>query len=100
MAFFRQTFVDGTTVVTAAWLNGIQEVVGASAVAPEYDPTQVYAKGTLVSKDNVLYYSKQAIASPEAWTPAHWQATSLQDLLAGKADVMDAITDEQIDALF
>lgn len=100
MAYFKQTFVDGVTVVTAAWLNGIQEVVGAAALAPDYEPTETYAKDALVSRDNQLYICVTPISSPEAWTPAHWRATSLEDLLSNKADVMDAITNEQIDALF
>lgn len=100
MAFFRQTFIDGVTVVTAAWLNGIQEVVGASAVAPEYSSSQVYSAGTLISHDNKLYVNPSAISTPEAWNASHWQQTSLQELLNGKADNFDIITTAQIDSLF
>lgn len=81
MAFFKQEFIDGVTVVTAAWLNGIQEVVGAAAVAPEYSSEQTYSLGTLVSNDSKLYICSTPIATPEAWNASHWTATSLQELL-------------------
>lgn len=102
MAFFKQTFIDGVTVVTAAWLNGIQEVVGAGAVAPEYSSDQVYSAGTLVSHDAQLYQNPNAITAPETWTPGHWTEVSLQSLLAEKIDEDDitAITDAQIEALY
>lgn len=87
MAFIKQTFVDGVTVVQAAWLNGIQEVVGAGAVAPEYNPEQTYAVGTLVSHDAQLYICTTTIASPEAWNSSHWMATSLQALVSEQKGV-------------
>lgn len=90
MAFFKQNFIDGVTVVQAAWLNGIQEVVGAGAVAPEYNSEQTYAAGTLVSHDAKLYRNPNAIVTPEEWTLSHWQAVSLEGLLAEKEDVSDA----------
>lgn len=100
MAFFRQTFIDGVTVVTAAWLNGIQEVVGASAVTVEYSDSLTYAVGDLTSYNNNLYVCTTPITTPEAWNASHWQQTSLQALLAEKADTFDTITNAQIDALF
>lgn len=87
MAFIKQEFVDGVTVVQAAWLNGIQEVVGAGAVAPEYNPEQTYAIGTLVSHNAQLYICTTTIASPEAWNSAHWMATSLQALVSEQKGV-------------
>ena len=100
MAFFKETFVDGVTVVTAAWLNGIQEVVGAGAVAPEYSSDQVYSAGTLVSHDAQLYQNPNAITAPETWTPGHWVAVSLEILLDSKVDAFDTITNSQIDDLY
>ena len=87
MAFFKQTFVDGVTVVQAAWLNGIQEVVGAAAVVPEYDNDQTYSKGALVAHDNLMYMASVNIGTPEDWNSSHWTQTSLEALLAGKEDV-------------
>lgn len=86
MAFFKQHFIDHVTIVTAAWLNGIQEVVGASAVAPEYSDEQVYPVGSLVSHDYQLYTCSTAISTPEPWTVAHWTQTPLSSLLNAKAD--------------
>ena len=100
MAFFKQTFIDGVTVVTAAWLNGIQDVVGANAVAPEYDSSQVYAKGALVSHDSKLYQCNTTIATPEDWNATHWTEVSLEGLLNQKADAFDTITNAQIDNLY
>ena len=100
MAFFNQLFVDGVTVVTAAWLNGIQEVVGASAVAPEYNPESPYTRGTLVSHDSQLYRCTTTIATPEAWNSSHWQLVSLESLLNEKMDNTEAITNAQIDAMY
>lgn len=100
MAFFKQNFIDGVTVVQAAWLNGIQEVVGAGAVAPEYNPEQTYSAGTLVSHDAKLYRNPNAIVTPEEWTAAHWTAVSLESLLDEKMDNTEAITNAQIDALY
>ena len=100
MAFFKQTFIDGVTVVQAAWLNGIQEVVGAGAVAPEYNPEQTYSAGTLVSHDAKLYRNPNAIVTPEEWTAAHWTAVSLESLLNEKMNVTEAITNAQIDAMY
>ena len=89
MAFFKQNFIDRVTTVTAAWLNGIQEVVGAAAVAPEYSDEQIYSIGTLVSHDAQLYICSTTIATPEQWTAGHWTATSLESLLALKANTSD-----------
>lgn len=89
MAFFKQNFIDRVTTVTAAWLNGIQEVVGAAAVAPEYSDEQVYSIGTLVSHDAQLYRCTTTIATPEPWTSGHWTATSLEGLLSQKASASD-----------
>lgn len=88
MAFIKQNFVDGVTVVQAAWLNGIQEVVGANAVAPEYSSSQTYAVGTLVAHESQLYICSTTIASPEAWNSGHWTATSLQELLSERQDIL------------
>ena len=86
MAFFKQNFIDHVTVVTATWLNGIQEVVGASAVAPEYSDEQIYPVGSLVSHDYQLYTCNTEIPTPEPWTLAHWTQTPLASLLNAKAD--------------
>ena len=101
MAFFKQTFIDGATVVQATWLNGIQEVVGAGAVAPEYTK-QTYTAETLVAHDAKLYRNPNAITTPEDWTSGHWAEVSLQSLLAEKIseDDITSITDAQIDALY
>lgn len=102
MAFIKQTFVDGVTIVTAAWLNGIQEVVGAAAVVPEYSADQVYAAGTLASHGGKMYECNTTISTPEPWTAAHWTEVSFEGLLDEKLEASDlsAITNAQIDTLY
>lgn len=88
MAFTKQNFIDGSTLITAAWLNGIQEVVGAAAVVPEYDNTQVYGVGTLCSYNGNMYRCTTAITVAENWNPAHWESTSMSALLSEKENVI------------
>lgn len=96
MAFTKQHFVDGSTLITAAWLNGIQEVVGAAAVVPEYDNAQVYAVGALCSYDGNMYRCITAITVAEDWNPAHWESTSITALLNEKENVILMFTNKTV----
>ena len=88
MAYTKVHFVNGSTLITAEFLNGIQEVVGAAAVVPEYDNSQVYAVGTLCSHNGNMYRCKTAITVAEEWNSAHWEATSFTTLLSEKENVI------------
>ena len=82
MAYIEQTFVDGVTVVTAAWLNGLKDVLGAASLFQIYNPTQTYNVGDFVSHQAKLYKCTTQIAVPEAWNPAHWTTATIADYVS------------------
>lgn len=45
--------------------------------ADEYSPDETYTAGRLVIKNNALWKAKQDINVAEAWTPEHWEGTTL-----------------------
>ena len=49
----------------------------AGIVAPAYSASETYYKGDLVIYGSLLYEAKQSISAPEAWTPAHWEQTTV-----------------------
>lgn len=84
---------NDTGIRMAAALEVIASGVEPSTViAPEYDGSQTYAVGDLVMYRSVLYRCTTAITTPEAWTAAHWTATSVTDEYrpAAAQDVIDA----------
>lgn len=82
MAYIEQTFVDGVTVVTAAWLNGLKDVLGAASLFQIYNSTQTYNVGDFVSYQAKLYKCTTQIAVPEAWNPAHWTTATIADYVS------------------
>ena len=77
---------------TAANMNDLeQRISGAvSAVAglsvDEYDEDSTYSAGDLRIHDNILYKANQDISVAEAWTPAHWDATTIAAELKAQAE--------------
>ena len=57
-----------------------------TSIAPEYSKTATYSAKDLVIYEGALYKAKADIGTAEAWTPAHWDATSVAAVLATKAD--------------
>lgn len=55
--------------------NAVNDVAGLSA--DEYDPNATYSSGDLRIHDNILHKAKQDISVAEAWTPDHWDPTTL-----------------------
>ena len=45
--------------------------------ADEYSPDETYTAGRLVINNNALWKAKQDIDVAEAWTPEHWDPTTL-----------------------
>lgn len=45
--------------------------------ADEYSPDETYTAGRLVIQNNALWKAKQDINVAEAWTPEHWEGTTL-----------------------
>ena len=55
--------------------NAVNDVAGLSA--DEYDPNATYSSGDLRIHDNILHKANQDISVAEAWTPEHWDPTTL-----------------------
>ena len=64
----------------------------AGDLSDAYSSSRTYAVGDLCILGNLLYKCNTAITTPEAWTPAHWTATTVADEIAAKADVSDVPT--------
>ena len=82
---------NGSTYYSADSLKG--DPGDVTIVAEDYsDLTFPVAAGKLCTHDNVLYKANQAISTSEAWTAAHWTATTIEDEFCGKADKVDSAT--------
>lgn len=67
--------------------NLADEGAGLNAyIAPQYSATATYSAKDLVFHNGVLYKAKSNIGTAEAWTAAHWEATTVAAVLATKAD--------------
>ena len=60
-------------------------------ISDAYDPTATYAVGDYCIYNNVLYKCNTAIATPEAFTPAKWDATNVAEELADLTDRVNVI---------
>lgn len=74
--------------------NAVNDVAGLSA--DEYDPNATYSSGDLRIHDNILHKANQDISVAEAWTPAHWDATTIAaELKAQAEDISDLNSSKQ-----
>lgn len=87
---------ESTTLIGAA--NELHNTIGADA----YDDTATYAEGELCIYNNTLYVCTVSggITTPEAWTAAHWTATTIETLIAAKADSSDVYKKSEVNNLF
>jgi len=79
-------------------LNDRASAISAD-IAADYDATATYAVGDLCVYQNTLYRCNTAITTAEAWTAAHWTATTVEDELSGKltpGDVVNNLTSTSI----
>lgn len=69
----------------------IDEALAATLmdIAPVYNPSLTYLAGSLVLYENVLYKCNTDISIAEEWTPAHWTAVSVKDMLDEKVAAKD-----------
>lgn len=100
MSYTKQTWATGDTI-TAEKLNHIEDGVDdvsrqlsdlEDSISDAYDATASYAVGDFCIKENTLYRCNTAIPTGgEVWTPAHWDAVQIVDLLGsgGGGDVTD-----------
>jgi hypothetical protein len=64
----------------------------AKAVAPEYDPTATYPTvGTAVMYKGLRYESNTPINAAEAWTAAHWDFVSIDDVIGNIETLLAAL---------
>lgn len=61
----------------------------AGDLSDAYSSSNTYAVGDLCILGNLLYKCNTAITTPEAWTPAHWTATTVKVELALKQNSSD-----------
>lgn len=67
----------------------IEKVVNGNQ-ADLYSPDETYTAGCLVINNNALWKAKQDIDVAEAWTPEHWEPTTLAaELKAQAEDISD-----------
>lgn len=69
----------------------------AGDLSDAYSSSRTYAVGDLCILGNLLYKCNTAITTPEAWTPAHWTATTIEAELALKANSSNVYTKTQVD---
>ena len=72
---------------------GVPIIAGASssklnstAIAPAYSASSTYALGAHVTYNGAVYKCTTAIATAEAWTPAHWTAVVVEDEIGNKVE--------------
>ena len=73
----------------------IEKVINGNQ-ADLYSPDETYTAGRLVINNNALWKAKQDIDVAEAWTPEHWNPTTLAAELSAVNSSMN-VTDVQIE---
>ena len=76
------------------WQNGVtpinednmNQLVQEPMISDAYDPTKTYAVGDYCIYNNTLYRCNTAITTAEAWTAAHWTATSIASELENRLE--------------
>lgn len=64
----------------------------ANNFADKYDPDSTYTQGKLCIQNDALWKAKQDIDVAEAWTPAHWDATTIAaELSAVNSSLQDIV---------
>lgn len=79
----RDTVTLSQQTLTTQQKTQVRTNLGAFCVddaADAYDATKTYAVGKMCIYGNRLYRCTTAINTAEAWTPAHWEATSISAL--------------------
>ena len=62
-----------------AWKAYQQQI--ENAIAPQYNENYTYTDPAIVFYNHVLYYNLVPITDPEPFTPEHWEASSLTDIM-------------------
>ena len=76
------TVLQGAVADAEADITAIED-----SIADEYSSSSTYEKDAHVMYEGQLYECVSAINTAEAWTPAHWSAVSVDELLSTKAEI-------------
>lgn len=68
-----------------------------NTIADAYSSSVNYAVGDYCIYNNTLYKCNTAISTAEAWTPAHWTATSITEEFIPKTDVVNNLNSTNTD---
>lgn len=79
--------IDYINSVKSSLNTNISQLAGDLSDA--YSSSRTYSVGDLCLLGNLLYKCNTAITTPEAWTPAHWTATTVKAELASKQNITD-----------
>lgn len=90
MSWVKKVFTDFTTIIDAAFLNGLQDQIitdeetlaakaGQGSLAEAYSASSTYAVGDLCTHEGSLYQCTTAIPTAEEWNAAHWEAVIIGD---------------------
>ena len=90
MSWVKKVFTDFTTIIDAAFLNGLQDQIitdeetlaakaGQGSLAEAYSASSTYAVGDLCTHEGGLYQCTTAIPTAEEWNAAHWEAVIIGD---------------------
>lgn len=71
--------------------KGLVEGEINQSIAPEYSTSATYAVGDPVMYKGQLYRCKVAIATAEAWTAAHWEASKTAVEISALKEDLNAI---------
>lgn len=78
----------GTGESTAVEARAALGAAASAELADAYDDNGTYDVGDLCIYDNTLYVCITPITTAEAWTAAHWAATTLNDVVLKYSDVV------------
>lgn len=79
-----KTMKIGLSTSDKSTMSATIQAAVLSIVAPTYSSSSLYAVGDLVYYNGGLYKCNTAITTAEAWTAAHWTATTFADEEKGK----------------
>lgn len=82
----------GTGAETAADARAALGAAASADLADAYSSSSTYDVGDLCIYHNALYVCTTAITTAEAWTAAHWEATTLNDVVLMHTDVVNSLT--------
>jgi len=68
-------------LATKASATAVTKKCDLTVIAPDYDATSTYTEGEFVTHGGKLYYALGDIETAEAWTAAHWQETTIVELI-------------------